>query len=93
MSNSRRFQRKIKEANNTINIPVEAMLTPFEFNELFDYMFDYFIYSQRLLVESSGKVRLTDDDALKSAKSMFRAVEKIVPLLEKCGMKNKYCEL
>lgn len=92
MSNSRRFQRGIKEISNTINIPVGAMLTPFQLNELFDYLTDYFIYSQRLFVGSSGKVVLTDDDFLKSANSMNKAVEKIIPLLEKCGMKNKNYE-
>jgi hypothetical protein len=71
------------------NVPVSAMLTSFEENELFDYLLDYFIYSQKILVASSGKVKLTDEDFSASMNSMMRAVEKIVPLLEKCGMKNK----
>jgi hypothetical protein len=94
MSENRRMKRERERSERKVyNIPVEAMLTPFEFNELFDYLADYFIYSQRVLVVGSGKVSISDKDLVMSVNYMNRAVEKVIPLLEKCGLKNVNFEL
>ena len=80
----------------TINIPVEGMLTPFEQNELFDYLMDYFIYTERANVFLFSKGKITpemEQDFKMCMDNIDRAKKVIIPLLEKTGMKGKKIKL
>jgi len=77
----------------TINVPIAGILTPFEQNELFDYLMDYFVFSQRIFAVSQGLIKMTDADINFAEEMISRSIQKIVPLLEKCGMKGKKIEM
>lgn len=77
---------------NTYIIPAEAMLTPKELNDLFDYSIDYFVYAEMLFaatIEEENGVLISDAALHSIARRMQEAKDVIVPLLEKCGMKGR----